>query len=102
MDSKSLEFDSHEISASYQMLIYDMVAPSSTSSLFVTCQILVLTFFFFFFTYVLWDLFLQVSGIRFMWENIIQSIGKARSGDTGLGCILAHTMGLGKTFQVVK
>ncbi|KAL8104242.1 protein CHROMATIN REMODELING 20 isoform X2 [Apium graveolens] len=43
----------------------------------------------------------QVSGIRFMWENIIQSIRKARSGDTGLGCILAHTMGLGKTFQVI-
>lgn len=43
----------------------------------------------------------QISGIRFMWENIIQSIGKARSGDAGLGCILAHTMGLGKTFQVI-
>lgn len=35
-----------------------------------------------------------------MWENIIQSITKAKSGDKGLGCILAHTMGLGKTFQV--
>lgn len=35
-----------------------------------------------------------------MWENIIQSVKKARSGDKGLGCILAHTMGLGKTFQV--
>lgn len=43
----------------------------------------------------------QVSGIRFMWENIIQSVRKVKSGDKGLGCILAHTMGLGKTFQVI-
>ncbi|XP_042016486.1 protein CHROMATIN REMODELING 20-like, partial [Salvia splendens] len=43
----------------------------------------------------------QISGIRFLWENIIQSVGKVRSGDKGLGCILAHMMGLGKTFQVV-
>lgn len=37
-----------------------------------------------------------------MWENIIQSISRVKSGDKGLGCILAHTMGLGKTFQVLK
>ncbi|KAI3459053.1 hypothetical protein Pfo_015716 [Paulownia fortunei] len=43
----------------------------------------------------------QIAGIRFMWENIIQSVRKVRSGDKGLGCILAHTMGLGKTFQVI-
>lgn len=45
-------------------------------------------------------LMIQVAGIRFMWENIIQSVRKVKSGDKGLGCILAHTMGLGKTFQV--
>lgn len=44
----------------------------------------------------------QVTGIRFMWENIIQSISRVKSGDKGLGCILAHTMGLGKTFQVLN
>ncbi|CAA0814494.1 Protein CHROMATIN REMODELING 20 [Striga hermonthica] len=43
----------------------------------------------------------QIQGIRFMWENIIQSVRKVKSGDKGLGCILAHTMGLGKTFQVI-
>ncbi|XP_068660987.1 protein CHROMATIN REMODELING 20-like isoform X2 [Aristolochia californica] len=43
----------------------------------------------------------QSAGIRFMWENIIQSVRKVKSGDRGLGCILAHTMGLGKTFQVI-
>ncbi|GER51313.1 DNA repair and recombination protein RAD54 [Striga asiatica] len=42
-----------------------------------------------------------IQGIRFMWENIIQSVRKVKSGDKGLGCILAHTMGLGKTFQVI-
>ncbi|EHA8587106.1 protein CHROMATIN REMODELING 20 [Cocos nucifera] len=43
----------------------------------------------------------QVAGIRFMWENIIQSVKEVRSGGKGFGCILAHTMGLGKTFQVI-
>ncbi|KAG0208420.1 hypothetical protein BGX33_006248 [Mortierella sp. NVP41] len=34
----------------------------------------------------------QIDGIRFMWKNIVMFDG---------GCILAHSMGLGKTFQVV-
>jgi len=31
----------------------------------------------------------------------MQSIRKVKSGDKGLGCILAHTMDLGETFQVL-
>ncbi|ONI05013.1 hypothetical protein PRUPE_6G351600 [Prunus persica] len=43
----------------------------------------------------------QITGVRFIWENIIQSVRKVKAGDKGLGCILAHMMGLGKTFQVI-
>ncbi|KAG0364266.1 hypothetical protein BGZ54_007692 [Gamsiella multidivaricata] len=34
----------------------------------------------------------QIDGVRFMWKNIVMFDG---------GCILAHNMGLGKSFQVV-
>ena len=42
----------------------------------------------------------QIGGIRFLYDNIIESEERFR-GSQGFGCILAHSMGLGKTFQVV-
>ncbi|KAI2613017.1 uncharacterized protein GGS25DRAFT_146220 [Hypoxylon fragiforme] len=36
----------------------------------------------------------QVAGVRFMWDQIVDSRSKQ-------GCLLAHTMGLGKTMQVI-
>ncbi|KAI3396991.1 hypothetical protein diail_11318 [Diaporthe ilicicola] len=35
----------------------------------------------------------QIDGVRFMWDQILS--------DTNQGCLLAHTMGLGKTMQVI-
>ncbi|CAI5516814.1 unnamed protein product, partial [Closterium sp. Naga37s-1] len=43
----------------------------------------------------------QVEGVRFMWQNCIHSKALVQSGDPGFGCILAHSMGLGKTLQVI-
>lgn len=42
----------------------------------------------------------QIEGIRFMWDNAVESLERARVSD-GLGCILTHVMGLGKTLQSV-
>ncbi|KAI0480208.1 P-loop containing nucleoside triphosphate hydrolase protein [Xylariaceae sp. FL0804] len=36
----------------------------------------------------------QVTGVRFMWDQIVDA-------KTRQGCLLAHTMGLGKTMQVI-
>lgn len=38
----------------------------------------------------------QVDGVKFMW-NFTSSLAPSKSG----GCILAHYMGLGKTFQTI-
>lgn len=39
----------------------------------------------------------QVEGVRFMWNQVIPGADDASSQ----GCLLAHTMGLGKTMQVI-
>lgn len=36
----------------------------------------------------------QIAGVRFMWEQIVTDVKNMQ------GCLLAHTMGLGKTMQV--
>lgn len=43
----------------------------------------------------------QIGGIRFLFDNVVESVGRFDTS-SGFGCILAHSMGLGKTIQVVS
>ena len=42
----------------------------------------------------------QIGGVRFLYDNLIECINRFKTSN-GFGCILAHSMGLGKTIQVV-
>jgi len=41
----------------------------------------------------------QREGIRFLYDSTIESIERLEEHDHESGCVLAHSMGLGKTFQ---
>lgn len=43
----------------------------------------------------------QIGGIRFLYDNLVESLERFKSS-SGFGCILAHSMGLGKTLQMVS
>ncbi|XP_039283031.1 transcriptional regulator ATRX homolog isoform X2 [Nilaparvata lugens] len=43
----------------------------------------------------------QAKGVKFMWDACFESVERIKTSKGG-GCILAHCMGLGKTFQVVS
>ena len=44
----------------------------------------------------------QLEGLRFLYENIIEDLNSFNKLNGGFGCILAHSMGLGKTFQSIS
>ncbi|KAH7976398.1 hypothetical protein HPB52_013135 [Rhipicephalus sanguineus] len=43
----------------------------------------------------------DIGGIRFLFDNVVESVGRFDTS-SGFGCILAHSMGLGKTIQVIS
>lgn len=43
----------------------------------------------------------QIQGVKFMYDCTIESVQRLKKHNHSSGCILAHSMGLGKTLQVV-
>ncbi|RUS69118.1 hypothetical protein EGW08_023120, partial [Elysia chlorotica] len=43
----------------------------------------------------------QIGGVRFLYDNVLESLERFRT-TPGFGCILAHSMGLGKTIQLIS
>lgn len=43
----------------------------------------------------------QVEGVKFLYNTVIESVKQVEKGKPGGGAILAHCMGLGKTFQTI-
>ncbi|XP_059177576.1 helicase ARIP4-like isoform X2 [Physella acuta] len=43
----------------------------------------------------------QIGGVRFLYDNMVESLERFRT-TPGFGCILAHSMGLGKTIQLIS
>ncbi|XP_022081281.1 helicase ARIP4-like [Acanthaster planci] len=42
----------------------------------------------------------QIGGLRFLYDNLVETLARFRT-TPGFGCILAHSMGLGKTLQMI-
>jgi len=43
----------------------------------------------------------QLGGVRFLFDNVAISCASLRAGKEGMGALLAHSMGLGKTLTTI-